>query len=56
MLPNFRVTDFTVSELLRENQLWEGVKLPLSPSPPSPPCSPRLGLRNLTEAKLVNVN
>ena len=37
MLQNARVTAFTISELLRENQ--QGVKLP-----PSPP--PRLGLRS----------
>ena len=43
MLQNSRVTAFTVSELLRENQLGR-VKLPPSPSPP------RLGLSNfLTE-------
>ena len=41
MLKNTRVTDFTVSELLRENlQGGGGVKLP----PPPPPYT-RLGLR-----------
>ena len=38
MLQNIRVTAFTVSELLRENQKW-GVKLPPPP--------PRLGLKHL---------
>ena len=37
MLQNARLTAFTVSELVRENQLGEGVKLP-------PPPHPRLGL------------
>ena len=38
MLHNARVTAFTVSELLRENQQGEGLKLP-------PPHRPRLGLK-----------
>ena len=41
MLQNARVTDFTVSELLRENQ-----KIPRPPPPPPPPPS-RLGLMYL---------
>ena len=40
MLQNARVTTFTASELLRENQ--QGVKLP--PTPPS------LGLKKINEA------
>ena len=31
MLQNARLTAFTVSELVRENQLGEGVKLPPPP-------------------------
>ena len=42
MLQNARVTAFTVSELLKENQ--QGVKLPPPP--------PRLGLRNKFEPTL----
>ena len=34
MLPNVRVTAFTVSELLRDNQKGAGVKLPFFPPPP----------------------
>ena len=42
MLQNARVTAFTVSELLKENQQGGGsVKLP----PPPPPRSSRLGLK-----------
>ena len=35
MLQNARVTAFTVSKLLRENQQGEGVKI--TPPPPPPP-------------------
>ena len=53
MLQNSRVTAFTVSELLRENQQdggrGGGVKLPLPPQPPPP----RLGLKALFVHKIV---
>ena len=35
MLQNARVTAFSVSELLKENQQGRGLKLPLDPSPRS---------------------
>ena len=45
MLQNARVTAFTVSELLKENQHGVGIKLPPAPPPPpSPPCR----LRSMT--------
>ena len=42
MLKNYRVTAFTFSYLLRENQ--QGLKLPPPPPPSSLPSLPRLGL------------
>ena len=36
MLQNARVTAFTVSELLKENQHGVGIKLPPAPPPPLP--------------------
>ena len=51
MLQNSRVTAFTVSDLLRENQQdggEGGVKLPPPPPPP-----PRLGLKALFVHKIV---
>ena len=46
-LQNARVTAFTVSELLRENQQggWGGVQLPHPP--------PRLGLNEASDSKFV---
>ena len=45
MLQNARVTAFTISELLKENQQW-GLPLQPPPPPPPPPLHPllRLGL------------
>ena len=49
MLQNARVTAFTVSELLRENQLEGGDKI----TPPPPPTHTHpLGLRKLQTSRL----
>ena len=45
MLQNFRVTAFTIFELLRENQLGGGVKLP-------PSIQIRVKAITLTESKI----
>ena len=52
MLKNARVTAFTVSELLRENQRGRGVKLP--PPPPPHTHTLRLGLRRQSRSTDVN--